>query len=418
MQRTKKEIVVYAHWQSLSTSALMGVLHATPAKGKEVFSFEYAEEWIKSGFSQMIDPDLQLFSGAYYPKEDKINFGVFLDSCPDRWGRILMQRREAIIAKKEKRKPKTLLESDYLLGVFDGHRMGALRFKESEQGLFLNDNKEMASPPWTSLRELEQASLKYEEDDSDNPDYLKWINLLIAPGSSLGGARPKANVLDTANHLWIAKFPSLKDDKDVGAWEMVTNELAANAGVNAAIGMVKKFNSKHHTFLTKRFDRTKKNERVHFASAMTLLGHKDGDDAASGASYLEMVEFLTRNGANVKKDLEELWRRIVFNITVKNTDDHLRNHGFLLTPNGWTLSPAYDINPVEYGTGLSLNISETDNSLSLDLAMEVAEYFRLNEKQASKITKKIKQEVTNWRIIAKKIGLSKAEQDRMSNAFE
>lgn len=418
MQRTKKEIVVYAHWQSLSTPALMGVLHATPAKGKEVFSFEYAEEWIKSGFSQMIDPDLQLFSGAYYPKEDKINFGVFLDSCPDRWGRILMQRREAIIAKKEKRKPKTLLESDYLLGVFDGHRMGALRFKESEQGLFFNDNKEMASPPWTSLRELEQASLKYEEDDSDNPDYLKWINLLIAPGSSLGGARPKANVLDTANHLWIAKFPSLKDDKDVGAWEMVTNELAANAGVNTAMGMVKKFNSKHHTFLTKRFDRTKKNERIHFASAMTLLGHKDGDDAASGASYLEMVEFLTRNGANVKKDLEELWRRIVFNITVKNTDDHLRNHGFLLTPNGWTLSPAYDINPVEYGTGLSLNISETDNSLSLDLAMEVAEYFRLNEKQASKITKKIKQEVTNWRIIAKKIGLSKAEQDRMSNAFE
>lgn len=418
MQRTKKEILVYAHWQSLSTPALMGVLHATPAKGKEVFSFEYAQEWIKSGFSQMIDPDLQLFSGAYYPKEDKINFGVFLDSCPDRWGRILMQRREAIIAKKEKRKPKTLLESDYLLGVFDGHRMGALRFKESEQGPFLNDNKEMASPPWTSLRELEQASLKYEEDDSDNPDYLKWINLLIAPGSSLGGARPKANVLDTANHLWIAKFPSLKDDKDIGAWEMVTNELAANAGVNVAMGMVKKFNSKHHTFLTKRFDRTKKNERVHFASAMTLLGHKDGDDAASGASYLEMVEFLTRNGANVKKDLEELWRRIVFNISVKNTDDHLRNHGFLLTPNGWTLSPAYDINPVEYGTGLSLNISETDNSLSLDLAMEVAEYFRLNEKQATKITKKIKQEVTNWRIIAKKIGLSKAEQDRMSNAFE
>ncbi len=418
MQRTKKEILVYAHWQSLSSPALMGVLHTTPAKGKEVFSFEYAEKWIQSGFSQMIDPDLQLFSGAYYPKEDKINFGVFLDSCPDRWGRILMQRREAIIAKKEKRKPETLLESDYLLGVFDGHRMGALRFKESEQGPFLNDNKEMASPPWTSLRELEQASLKYEEDDSDNPDYLKWINLLIAPGSSLGGARPKANVLDTDNHLWIAKFPSLKDDKDIESWEMVTNELAVNAGVNVATGMVKKFNSKHHTFLTKRFDRTKKNERIHFASAMTLLGHKDGDDAASGASYLEMVEFITRHGANVQKDLEELWRRIVFNISVKNTDDHLRNHGFLLAPNGWILSPAYDINPVEYGTGLSLNISETDNSLSLDLAMEVAEYFRLNEKQATKIIRKIKQEVANWRIIAKKYGLSKAEQVRMSNAFE
>lgn len=188
--------------------------------------------------------------------------------------------------------------------------------------------------------------------------------------------------------------------------------------MDTATGMIKKFNSRYHTFLTKRFDRTKQNERIHFASAMTLLGHKDGDDAASGASYLEMVEFITRHGANVQNDLEQLWRRIVFNILVKNTDDHLRNHGFLLTTTGWTLSPAYDINPVAYGTGLSLNISETDNALSLDLAMEVAQYFRLSEKQATKISNKVKQEVNNWCVIAKKYGLSKAEQDRMSNAFE
>lgn len=225
----------------------------------------------------MLDPDLQLYSGAFYPRDEKINFGIFLDSCPDRWGRVLMQRREAIIAKKEERKAKTLLESDFLLGVFDAHRMGALRFKLDEDGPFLNDNKEMASPPFSSLRELEQASLKMEEDNIDDPEYLKWINMLIAPGSSLGGARPKASVIDTANNLWIAKFPSKNDEKNVAAWEMVANELAMKAGINISVGKVQQFNNKYATYLTKRFDRADKGGRIHFASAMTLLGHSDGE---------------------------------------------------------------------------------------------------------------------------------------------
>lgn len=414
---SKKEIMVYADWQNLMRPILMGYLTVTPIKGKESFSFKYSDPWLKSGISQMIDPDLQLYSGAYYPRDDKPNFGVFLDSCPDRWGRVLMQRREAALAKQEDRGIKKLLESDYLLGVYDGHRMGALRFKLNENAPFLNDNKSMATPPWTSLRDLEYASLKFEEDNFDDPEYLKWITMLIAPGSSLGGARPKASVVDIENNLWIAKFPSRNDDHDVAAWEMVVNQLAVHSGINVAESRLLKFNSKYHSYLSKRFDRTIKGERIHFASAMTLLGHIDGENSA-GASYLELMEFITRYGAYVTKDLEELWRRIVFSILVKNTDDHLRNHGFLLTEKGWRLSPAYDINPNEYGRGLSLNINDTDNSLSLDLAIDVCSYFRLAIADAKQIINEISSVVNGWKKLANEYKISKSEQERMSEAFK
>ncbi|HXA00910.1 MAG TPA: type II toxin-antitoxin system HipA family toxin [Cytophagaceae bacterium] len=414
----KKEIQVYAHWNGFKDPVLMGILSATPAKAKEVFSFEYTKKWLQSGSTSMIDPDLQLYSGRYFPRDEKMNFGVFLDSCPDRWGRVLMDRREAVLARKEKRSSKNLLESDYLLGVYDAHRMGALRFKTDPDGNFQNDDKYMASPPWTSLRELEQASIKFEEDNVDDEEYLKWISMLIAPGSSLGGARPKASVLDPEGHLWIAKFPSIKDTKNVGAWEMVASRLAVKAGLNMAEHDVKQFNNTYHTFLTKRFDRTEKEERIHFASAMTLLGYQDGARHGTGVSYLEMAEFLERNGADVNTDLEELWRRIVFHICVKNTDDHLRNHGFLLSESGWRLSPAYDINPNEFGSGLSLNISEKDNSLDIELAISVAEYFRVNKSNVKKIIEQVKEAVSEWRSVAKNTGLSKVEIDRMSKAFE
>jgi len=416
MAKGKKNIQVYAHWQGLKDPALMGALSAASARGKESFSFEYDSTWLKSGFSQMIDPDLQLYPGTYYPRDDKENFGVFLDSCPDRWGRVLMQRREAAMARLEKRVPEKLLESDFLLGVFDGHRMGALRFKTDAGGPFLNDNKNMATPPWTSLRELEEASLKFEEDNIDDPNYLKWISLLIAPGSSLGGARPKASVTDAKHNLWIAKFPSRNDDKDVAAWEMLVNELAQKAGLTIAEGKVQKFNNPYHTYLTKRFDRTPTGERFHFASAMTLLGYTDGENSA-GASYLELVEFISRYGANVVADLEELWRRIVFSICVKNTDDHLRNHGFLLTGHGWQLSPAYDINPNEYGKGLHLNINDQDNALDLELAKEVASFFRLAPHRADQIIAEVTKAVSGWKKLAAKFNISAAEQSRMSGAF-
>jgi len=376
-----KQIFVYADWLRDETPVLMGELRVDQTGGHEVFSFDYDKNWLRSSFSTVLDPDLQMYSGPQYLSDDKINFGLFLDSSPDRWGRVLMRRREAIIAKLEERPQRTLMASDYLLGVYDEHRMGALRFKTTPDGVFHNENKEMAAPPWTSLRDLESASLQLEKEDSvDSAEYLNWLNLLIAPGSSIGGARPKASVIDVNNHLWIAKFPSIKDDVDVSGWEMVAHELALQSGIEMAPARIQKFSKDQYTFMTKRFDREKKGARIHFSSAMTLLGMKDGDDYESGASYLDIAGLIIHYGARerVKKDLEQLWRRIVFSICVKNTDDHLRNHGFLLGDKGWQLSPAYDINPVPYGTGLTLNISDEDNSLNLEFAKDIADFFALN----------------------------------------
>jgi serine/threonine-protein kinase HipA len=418
-QDNKRSIYVYAHWQGMDTPFLMGILHSDRLKGKEIFSFEYVENWLQKGPSQLLDPSLQLYSGLHYLNEEQENFGIFLDSSPDRWGRILMRRREAALSRIEDREEQKLFETDYLLGVYDGHRMGALRFKLEEDGPFLNNNRDMASPPWASLRELEQISLRLEEDDAiEDPEYLKWLSMLIAPGASLGGARPKASIVDNDGGLWIAKFPSRKDQGDVGGWEIVTYELAIAAGINMAESKVQKFSSDYYTFLTKRFDRTEKGGRIHFASAMTMLGYIDGQDHTDGASYLELVEFIQRYGANVSQDLEQLWRRIVFSICVTNTDDHLRNHGLILTDAGWSLSPAYDINPVETGTGLKLNISDEDNSLDLDLALEVSEFFRLSEERATEIMEDVMVAVRSWNEVAIKYGISRGERELKSIAFK
>jgi serine/threonine-protein kinase HipA len=416
-QEYKRSIEVYAHWLGLEEPFLMGVLYSERLKGKELFSFEYDKDWLQNGSPQLLDPNLKLYSGLHFLSDEQENFGIFLDSSPDRWGRILMRRREAVMARTENREEQKLFETDYLLGVYDGHRMGGIRFK-LKNGSFLNDNKNLASPPWTSLRELEQISLRLEEDDViKDPEYLKWLNMLIAPGTSLGGARPKASIIANDGTLWIAKFPSRNDQDDVGAWEIVTYELAIAAGINMAESRAQKFSSNHYTFLTKRFDRADNGERIHFASAMTMLGYKDGQDYSDGASYLELVEFIQNHGANVAHDLEELWRRIVFSICVTNTDDHLRNHGFILTDGGWNLSPAYDINPVETGTGLKLNISDEDNSLNLDLAVNVCEFFRLSNERAIEIVNEVKSAVRNWKKIATKYGISRREQELKSLAF-
>lgn len=418
-QNNKRTINVYVHWIGMDKPIQMGALHSDRVKGKELFSFEYESAWMKSEQAQLLDPSLQLYTGLHYLKEGQENFGVFLDSSPDRWGRILMRRREAAFAKIQGRIENNLFETDYLIGVYDEHRMGALRFKLNEDGPFLNDNKEMASPPWASLRKLEQISLRLEEDDViDDPEYLNWLNMLIAPGASLGGARPKASIVDNNNELWIAKFPSRNDQGDIGGWEIVTYELAIMAGINMAKSNAQKFSSNYYTFITKRFDRSSDGQRIHFASAMTMLGYIDGQDHVDGASYLELVDFIMNNGAQVDSDLEELWRRIVFNICVSNTDDHLRNHGFLLTKNGWVLSPAYDINPVETGTGLKLNISENDNSLDLNLAIDVCSFFRLSKKRANEILDEVLNAVSKWKIVATKYGISRVEQEIKSMAFK
>jgi len=392
----------------------MGTLFATPARGQEVFSFEYDRAWLESSHRGDLDPDLQLLPGPQYVRDDKPNFGVFLDSSPDRWGRVLLDRREAYLARMQKRAKRTLRELDYLLGVFDGHRMGGLRFRIDE-GPFLDDNADLASPPWTSLRELEQASLRLEQEGAEaDPGYGKWLNLLMAPGRSLGGARPKASVIDPKEALWIAKFPSRDDPDDTGAWEWVLHAIARRAKIATPEFERKRLGSKRHTFLSKRFDRDGQ-RRIHFASAMTLLGRRDGDEAP--ASYLDLAELIARYGAHPARDLEDLWRRVAFNVCVSNVDDHLRNHGFLLTESGWTLAPAYDMNPVASGDGLALNISTSDNAQRLDLVREVAPQFRLKPARVTKILGEVREAVKTWDTEAKAAGISRTERDRMAPAF-
>jgi serine/threonine-protein kinase HipA len=413
MAAERTSIEVWADWLGLVAPALMGVLHATPARGKHVFSFEYARTWLESDHPHTLDPALVLYRGPQYPPAARANFGLFLDSSPDRWGRVLLQRREAQRARAQKRKERRLHELDFLLGVYDGHRMGGLRFRFPD-GPFLDDDTELASPPWTSLRELEHASAVLERDpDEDDPEVRRWIRLLIAPGRSLGGARPKASVLDGDKRLWIAKFPSIRDADDVGAWEGVLHMLAERAGIVVPKAIAKRFGTRHHTFLSARFDRRAGGARVHFCSAMTMLEKEDGD----GGSYLELASVIAQRGAHPSRDLEQLWRRIVFNVAVSNVDDHLRNHGFLLEDRGWSLAPAYDLNPNASGDGLTLDISETDNALDLTLVREVSKHFRIKAARADAIVEEVLAAVRTWRDVASAHGLETAAQERMRDAF-
>jgi len=409
-------VEVYADWQPIEAPLLIGQLAYSDSSRGGVFSFAYDKAFLTSAYRLQIDPILTLHSGELYNDAADKNFRAFLDSSPDRWGRILMQRRASIETRRGIRATSRLNELDYLLGVHDSYRMGGIRFKRAASDTFLDDNSEFSAPPMASLRELEHAAIQIEKDDNiDSDEYYRWLKMLISPGSSLGGARPKACVTDEHNHLWIAKFPNASDTHDVGAWEVLCYELALAAGVEMFPSEIRQFSSQHHTFLTKRFDR-KGEKRLHFSSAMTQLQYYDGEQS-QGASYLEIAEFLTTQGAQTKADLAQLWRRIVFNIAVSNTDDHLRNHGFLLTKNGWKLSPAYDLNPIVGKNGLHLNITDTDNALDYQLAFEVKEFFRLSQDEATQIYDEVLSAVKQWQLVAKRLGISRAEQTMQESAF-
>ena len=410
----EKTIFVYDDF-SMQNPTLMGILYVNSLKGGESYSFEYDREWLKKTELKItLDPELMPYTGRQYPFGKAI-FGLFSDSSPDRWGRVLMNKRERILAEKEGRKPSKLYDSDYLLGVYDETRMGGIRFKAEPVGVFLSDDKETAAPPWASLRTLEEASRNFENDDTALSE--KWLNQLIRPGSSLGGARPKATVIDPKEQLWIAKFPSKNDENDTGAWEMVTHDLAELCGLHVPEAKLEKFSNLGSTYLVKRFDRIL-NKRVHFASAMTLLGKTDGASAADGTSYLDIAAFMKSYGAQPRQDLVELWKRIVFNMAVSNTDDHLRNHAFIFTENGWRLSPLYDVNPVPYGDELSLNVDEGDNSINIDLAIQTAARFGISETDAKIYAKDILTVVKeNWEKRATVYGLSRRLIEEMRPAF-
>lgn len=410
-------IGVYADWSPDRDPAHLGLLDARAGRAGEIFEFAFSKSALDDPqlARQQLDPDILPFAGPQYPRDERRQFGMFADSSPDRWGRRLIDRSFAR-RKRTGDLPSSarLRESDYLLGVHDAFRSGALRFKLDDAGAFLAAEFPIAAPPFVRIRELEAASRALESDTDDNPDLDEQLRILLAPGASLGGARPKASVSDPDGNLWIAKFPSVNDRRDVGAWEYVLHELASRCGICVPAAEARRFGGDGHTFLARRFDRREARGRIHFASAMTLTGHIDGQSA----SYLEIAEVLTSQGAEAGKDLLELWTRIVFNIMVSNTDDHLRNHGFLLTPNGWKLSPAYDMNPNPDSLGLALDIDENDNALDLDLARSVAPYFRVRDAEALQTIMRLRETIAGWRKIAAQLGIASGEQDAMAPAFQ
>ncbi len=397
---------------------LMGQLHRQQSGSGEIFSFEYDRAWLEQPEVFSFDPDLALATGPQYPAPQRQNFGIFLDSAPDRWGRVLMQRRENARARHEKRKPRALTEWDFVLGVHDETRLGALRFRASSKTAFIDSDTQFAAPPLTSLRELQVASLQFEKhiDDEENPLYEKWLTQLFAPGSSLGGARPKASVRDEVGTLCMAKFPSRNDTRDMGGWELVARSLARKAGITVPDARPLRFaESPYTTFLVKRFDRTARGGRLAFISAMTLTQHTDGEP---GASYLELVDLLQSRGADTRADCVQLFRRVVLNILIHNTDDHLRNHGFFVDESGLRLSPAYDINPSVDRQELTLAINEVETACDVSIAMEASRDYGLSAREAADALTQVRNAVAGWREEATGLNIPKAEQDLMANAFQ
>lgn len=408
-------VEVHADVEWLDRRQRMGWLrHPSGGRGT-VFSFEYDPAWLATPDVLAFDPELALVTGPQYPPADHANFGIFMDSAPDRWGRVLMQRRESAQARRDGRAPRMLHTWDYVLGVQDEARMGALRFRAAD-GAFLNHDAVQPVPPLAALRELQQASLKLEEGTAitDARDELRWLAQLIAPGSSLGGARPKASVRDERGHLCIAKFPSRQDTRDVGAWELVAHRLALHAGIAVPAARALHLGHAGTTFLAQRFDRTTQGRRRAFVSAMTLTQRSDGEP---GASYLELVDLLQSRGAATRLDCEQLFRRVVFNILIHNTDDHLRNRGFILTPTGLRLAPAYDLNPTPDRNELTLAINETDTHCDVAIARATAKAYGLGAKDAGQAIDEVHAAVAQWRTEATKLKIGRAEQELMAAAF-
>ncbi len=391
---------------------LAGRLWARAQKGRESATFEYDKTWLEHKERFSLEPALKLGPGPFHTAADVPMFGAIGDSAPDRWGRALMRRMERKQAEREGRVPRTLWEMDFLLLVDDEVRPGALRFAEREGGPFLREAGAKRIPPVVELPKLLAAAQRVIDEKETDEDLL----LLLAPGSSLGGARPKASVREKNGSLAIAKFPRKDDQVNTVVWEAVAFALAKKAGIEVPSVRLETV-AKKPVLVLERFDRVG-TRRIPFLSAMSMLGSKDQETRC----YLEMVDALRQHGAAAKEDMEALWRRVVFNILISNTDDHMRNHGFLYEgQKGWRLSPAYDLNPMPVDIRprvLSTAINEVDPTASLPLAMEVAEYFGLNTAKAKAIAKEVGKSVSRWRHEALRHGIKKAEIDRMASAFE
>lgn len=413
-----KKLYVYADFDWLKEVELIGELGYEFLRGADSYSFTFNNEWLRQHGDLFLSDDLNNYPGQQYTQPDKDIFGCFSDALPDRWGRTLLLRREQLAAEEEKRSVRRLSSFDFLTGIDDFSRMGGFRFKEDPDGGFINVSESLKIPPLTDIRELIAASAEIEKSEENNmlPD-RKWIAQLVQPGTSLGGSRPKANVVDTDKTLYVAKFASSKDDYDVGLWEHFCHLLATKAGVNVAKTKVLATGEKYHTLLSQRFDRTNDSKRIHFASAMTLLGLSDGDNATTGHGYLDIVDFIIQNCTDVERNLQELFRRVAFYICIGNSDDHFRNHGFLLTAKGWILSPAYDMNPT-LSEFQSLLISATSNKAGLSILLDACEDYMLNRSTAEKIISEVIEVVKRWRGLATQLGISKREMDMFAGVLD
>lgn len=411
-----KKLYVYADFDWLDTPQLIGELSCDSVRGSETYGFSYDKEWLAKYGDVFLSDDLQNYPGIQYTRPERDIFACFSDALPDRWGRTLLNRREQIAASEEERPVRRLTSFDYLMGIDDESRMGGFRFAETPGSKFINCEASLRVPPLASVRELMHAA--HEIEASEEKHLLpskKWLAQLLHPGTSLGGARPKASVIDEDGRLTVAKFPSRKDDYDVGLWEHFCHVMGRKAGINVAETRIIP-GEDYHILLSKRFDRTETGKRIHFASALALLGLTDGDNASTGYGYPDIVDFIIRHGSNVEQNLEELYRRVAFYIIVGNSDDHFRNHSFLLTRKGWELSPAYDINPT-LSDNQSLLINRTTSESDLNILLASAREYMLSTETAQTIIYEVKSAMKSWRNEAQKLGLPQREIDMFARRF-
>ena len=413
-----RTLYIYADFDWLDEPLLVGELGYESLRGSDSYSFTFDNDWLRQYASLFLSADINTYPGPQYTQPDRDIFSCFSDALPDRWGRLLLNRREQILATEENRPVRKLSSFDYLVGIDDFSRMGGFRFKTSPDGAFINSEKSLRIPPLAEIRALVEASVEIEKSEELNrlPE-KEWLLQLVHPGTSLGGARPKASVMDESGRLCVAKFPSRNDDYDVGLWEHHSHLLAKEAGVTAADTDVVDTGGKYHALLSKRFDRTANGRRKHFASAMTLLGLTDGCDAKTGNGYLDIVDFILQNCCDVENNLRQLYRRVAFNIAIGNSDDHFRNHGFLLTTRGWTLSPAYDLNPT-LNDYQALLINATTNRGDLQVLLDSSEQYMIGREDARHIIDEVRAGVRHWKSIATRLGIAKREMDVFEQVYK
>lgn len=407
----RDRVTVHLDAEELGPRETVGTLVRERAAGKSVTSFAYEPDWVEASASFAIDPSLPLYEGEQYPP---LLPGIFADAAPNRWGRTLLERREALTARREARPPRRLDDWDFLVGVNDWTRMGALRFARPRDGGFIDDEP-LSVPPSARLRNLEHWARELERGlPREMSEEDRWIAALVAPGSSLGGARPKASFLGDDGALWIAKFPSREDRHDVGGWEYVLSRLAADAGIDVPEAGALRLASTFRTFCARRFDRRGDGRRL-YASAMTLTGRRDNEDA----SYLDVARAIVDLGDSsaIEADLDQLFRRLVFNVLTANRDDHLRNHGFLRTRRGWRLAPAFDVNPSPEKREHSLALDGTVRIPDLDLVRETAPLYRLSASRADEVVSEVSRAVARWQDVARDAGLPSEEIERLATAF-